>query len=623
MPNFRLLLLLTIIPFMHHAIGQNEPDLNLEEIYTNFSLPLALTHCGDDRIFIVEKAGKIIAIEKSTGERYTFLDIQDIVSINSNERGLLGLAFHPNFDSNGFFFVNFTNNQGNTEIQRYQVFFDNPKLADPNSGLSIITIDQPYGNHNGGCIAFGPDNYLYIGMGDGGSGGDPQNFAQNPNSYLGKMLRLNVDASTPSNPYFIPAENPGSTPIVYTGLRNPWRFSFDQVTGDLWIGDVGQNLWEEIDLVPADQLDSLHNFGWRCYEGDAPYNTSGCDDADTYTAPVVVYNSNTQGCSVTGGHVYRGCKYPNLVGMYLYTDYCSGLIWGVRYENGEVTTPNQLLNGPNQDFVSLGEDAEGNLYVIGIVSGKVYAITDNNLEESYSLNINPISCDKSELGSISFISDYDASSWVSIQLNNTDYTDLIFNNLNEGDYTLSLMNENNCMMSLQSSFISPSIASETLNLSVVADPLNPDNDSLATDLGFDNYTWDIDGIVQDDNSNQILIGPGGLYTLTVWNDDRPDCTLTASIFLTTHVEEIAKMSNIKVSPNPINDVLTIKGLENALDQDYQIQIVDPSGKFVYNEVVNAAILANGINLDHLVHGNYLIILRAEANQEVIRLKFSK
>lgn len=203
-------------------------------------------------------------------------------------------------------------------------------MRDPDSEVILLTANQPFANHNGGDVHFGPDGYLYTGLGDGGSGGDPQNYSQTPTSLLGKMLRIDVNSGTP---YAIPPTNPfvGSTAVANEiwalGLRNPWRFSFDRLTGDLWIGDVGQNEWEEVDFQPASSAGG-ENYGWRCYEGNAPYNTTGCGAVGNYVAPVAVYaNTSSLGCSITGGYVYRGSQYPDLYGYYLYTDYCSGRIW--------------------------------------------------------------------------------------------------------------------------------------------------------------------------------------------------------------------------------------------------------------------------------------------------------
>ena len=266
----RKILILCILLLFNNIYSQN---VTLESFGPSFDDPVEIKHAGDDRLFIVEQPGEIkILNSNGTVNSTPFLDIRDEVSTNASERGLLGLAFHPNYPSTPYFFVNYTNNSGDTVIAKYSVSSD-PDIANTNETI-LLTIDQPYSNHNGGCINFGPDGYLYIGMGDGGSGGDPQNYSQNLNSLLGKMLRIDVDNG---DPYAIPNDNPYGDEIWASGLRNPWKFSFD-TNGDLWIADVGQYTWEEINLVTNDP--GGLNYGWRCYEGNHTFNTSSnCPDA--------------------------------------------------------------------------------------------------------------------------------------------------------------------------------------------------------------------------------------------------------------------------------------------------------------------------------------------------------
>ncbi|HRW76953.1 MAG TPA: PQQ-dependent sugar dehydrogenase, partial [Saprospiraceae bacterium] len=329
MPKF-ILLFPIICLFLHTGLAQ---DILLEPVANGFSLPVDIKHAGDDRLYIVEKGGRIRISDLQGNVLATpFLDIDPIVNSGANERGLLGLAFHPDYASNGHFFVNYTGNDGDTRISRFTRSTADPDQADPMSELVLLVVDQPFSNHNAGDLAFGPDGYLYVGLGDGGSGGDPGNRSQNPKEFLGKMLRLDVDGGTP---YAIPTDNPfaGSAetlPEIWSlGLRNPWRISFDRMTGDLWIGDVGQDQWEEVDMEPAGSPGGL-NYGWRCYEGFVPFNTSGCGPANSYVPPVHVYqNTNAIGCSITGGYVYRGSKHPTLYGKYIYTDYCTGIFWSL------------------------------------------------------------------------------------------------------------------------------------------------------------------------------------------------------------------------------------------------------------------------------------------------------
>ena len=251
------------------------------------------------------------------------------------KRGLLGLAFHPDYENNGYFYLNYTGSGGDTRVSRFSVSSD-PDVADANSEVVLFIQDQPEANHNGGNLEFGPDGYLYIGLGDGGGFDDLDNNAQDTSQLLGKMLRIDVDNG---NPYGIPDDNPFIGPdgipdeIWAIGLRNPWRYSFDALTGDLWIADVGQNIWEEINKQPASSAGG-ENYGWRCYEGDVSFNTSGCAPIENYVFPVYDYSHANNNCSVTGGFVYRGNEMPEHYGKYFFCDYCSGTFWTLTEDGG-------------------------------------------------------------------------------------------------------------------------------------------------------------------------------------------------------------------------------------------------------------------------------------------------
>lgn len=339
------------------------------------------------RLFIVEKQGRIKVLNLKTGvlNATLFLDIDALVGgglSTNDERGLLGLAFHPDYQNNGYFYVDYTNNVGTTTVARYSVSND-PEVADPGSALILLTIFQPFSNHNGGWIGFGPnDGFLYISTGDGGSAGDPGNRAQDiTNQLLGKMLRIDVDGNDgPGGNYGIPAGNPfvgitGDDEIWAYGLRNPWRSSFDRATGDLYIADVGQNAWEEIDFQPADSTGG-ENYGWRCYEGDHTFNTGGCPPAKTMVFPIHEY-SHALGRSLTGGYVYRGCAIPTLDGTYFFADYVFTRLWSFTYEgkNNPTVTSRIAELSPSSDGFSInqissfGEDARGELYIVDQGSG--------------------------------------------------------------------------------------------------------------------------------------------------------------------------------------------------------------------------------------------------------------
>ncbi len=341
------------------------PDPNAyswQLLVSGLERPVDLQADGSGRLFIIEKVGRIRILQNGQLVQTPFLDITDRVGSSSNEQGLLGLAFHPNYAQNGRFFVNYTNESGNTVIARYQVSND-PNIADPTSEVKLLGVNQPFPNHNGGVLAFGPDGYLYAGLGDGGLAGDPFGNAQKTDVLLGKILRLDVDSA---EPYVVPADNPFGNEIWAYGLRNPWRISFDMATSDLFIGDVGQGDWEEIDYLPAGSSGGT-NFGWDFREGRHDYE--GTAPAGL-TEPVAEYSHQEGGCSVTGGYVYRGSM-PEWNGIYLYGDYCTGYVWGlIKSENG---WQSQLLFETGARITSFGQDEMGELYLVSD-AGDVYKL---------------------------------------------------------------------------------------------------------------------------------------------------------------------------------------------------------------------------------------------------------
>ncbi len=368
-----IVLLFTLILIV---LGKNMyAQFTMQQAYPNltFSSPVDLQYApdGTDRIFVVEQAGRIKVFENNgnTTTIKTFLDITDRVT-SGGETGLLGLAFHPDYSSNGYFYVDYTTpNPLRTHVSRFKVTA-NPDSADKNSELVLLEVAQPFANHNGGRVIFGPDDYLYIGLGDGGSGGDPNDYAQNRTVLLGKILRIDVDNPSSGLNYGIPPDNPfvGNTQgwreeIYSFGMRNPWRFSFDHSTGRLWCGDVGQNSWEEIDTIT-----SGGNYGWRCYEGNHPYNLSGCNAAD-YLFPIWEYDHTGSNCSITGGYVYRGMRRPELIGTYIYGDYCSGNVWSLDYSS--VNLSNTQISTAVASILSFGVDMNNELYVL-CSNGKIY-----------------------------------------------------------------------------------------------------------------------------------------------------------------------------------------------------------------------------------------------------------
>jgi len=356
--------------------GTGPVALNVQKMPGSYARPTFVTNAGDGsgRLFVLEKPGRIRIIRDGAAVSAPFLDISSLVRSTGNEQGLLGLAFHPDFERNGRFFVAYTALDAANTVAEYRVTGTaGSDRADGTSGRVLLAVPDQYANHNGGMLAFGPDGYLYISMGDGGSGGDPDGNGQKLNSLLGKLLRIDVDGG---EPYAIPADNPfradGQRREIWAyGLRNPWRFSFDREAGDAWIADVGQNKYEEIDFQPANSKGG-ENYGWNTMEGSQCYKpATGCDQSGM-VKPVFEYDHG-DGCSVTGGYVYRGTAIPALAGRYVFTDYCSATLWiTTRGPDGAFST---VESGALPDGVSaFGEDEAGELYITVDGEGAVYRL---------------------------------------------------------------------------------------------------------------------------------------------------------------------------------------------------------------------------------------------------------
>lgn len=398
------------------SAGTPPSDLEAVLLANGLNRPVAVRHAGDgsDRVFIIEKPGRIRIFDLNTNTLLTtpFLAIEGDVDDGGNEQGLLGLAFHPDYASNGFFYVNYTFDPGaqpdRTRIERYTVSGD-PNVANAGSAVNILEIVQDASNHNGGDIHFGPDGYLYIGMGDGGGAGDTDNNSQNPLQLLGKMLRIDVDAATAegvpltdqaSNAafggedcglignYAVPADNPfvgadGTCDETWAlGVRNPFRFSFDRATGDMFIADVGQGAIEEVSFQPASSSGG-ENWGWRCYEGSNTFNTTGCLPQENYDFPILEYGHGGGNCSITGGFRYRG-SISGFVGTYVYADYCSGNIWFADDDSGSWVTSIWSESGSAFQFgiTSFGEDEAGELYFVDD-NGELYRFESDSSQNIY------------------------------------------------------------------------------------------------------------------------------------------------------------------------------------------------------------------------------------------------
>ena len=449
---------LTVLSFFIISITYSQSVI-LESFGPEFDSPVEIKNAGDTRLFVVEQPGRIKVLNVDGNVNSTsFLDISSSVNYGG-EKGLLGLAFHPNYPTNPSFFVNYINNSGNTVISKFTVSV-NPDIANTEENI-LMTINQPYSNHNGGCINFGKDGYLYIGMGDGGSGGDPQNYAQNLNSLLGKMLRINIDHDGAE--YSIPEDNPyvgidNTQPEIWSyGLRNPWKFSFDTYdTGgsleidDIWIADVGQNEFEEINLVDNYNGDDI-NYGWRCYEGDDVYNNgSNCPSSNDLTFPIATYSHSSSGqfkCSITGGYVYRGSVLNNMHGVYFFADYCSGEIGLLNKEN-DVWDYNLVTPSYNGSWVTFGKDMNDELYVAS-VNGGLYkivnaALSSNEIENNnFSIYPNPFSdiINFNNTEESLDIKIYDINGKNILSIENYRQNSLDLKNLNSGVYFIKVNNQ--------------------------------------------------------------------------------------------------------------------------------------------------------------------------------------
>lgn len=590
-------------------------DLELIEFANGFSLPVDIVNMGDTRLFVVERGGTIkVVFEDGTLNTNDFLDISDRVLDNQSERGLLGMAFHPNYLNNGYFYVNYTGTGGHTRISRFSVAND-PNTADPNSEVILMTIDQPEWNHNGGCVRFGPDGYLYIGMGDGGSGGDPWGNAQNTNTFLGKILRLDVDNGTP---YGIPPNNPFVNDanvldeIWATGVRNPWRFSFDRETGDLWIGDVGQNAWEEIDFQPANSLGG-ENYGWKCNEGNHVFDIFSCDNMINYVDPVHEYvNNNSVGRSVTGGVRYRGTEYSAMYGHYFFADFVSGRIWTLRDDGTGNWISQEWLNWSNNQISTFGEDMNGELYMSAYGQGRIYKVIE--ICGGLGLEINgktDVSCFGFEDGAIS-LDVLGGGDPMNINWSNG-MTGAELEDLPAGIYTATITGSNGC-----SSTVNVEIA-EPDEIFVEVEAFFVSGGALLEVTGmYNSYEWYQDGNLVSTDPSYTTSDDGSYYVIVT---DANGCESTSEILevFIENVNDVPGLSNIEVTPNPFENNFSLK-LQTDKRLELKLQVLDISGKMTFSE----DILANGqfekqIDLFGLSSGVYLLYLENEEGKAVQRL----
>ncbi|MBI1224759.1 MAG: T9SS type A sorting domain-containing protein [Bacteroidetes bacterium] len=567
----------------------------LQQFATGFTRPCDIANCGDDRLFIVEQRGYIWILDKTGFKLPTpFLNIDPIVGSSGNEQGLLGLAFHPDYPNTPYFYVNYTDNSGDTHISRFSVSDTDPNIADPNSELNLFTVDQPYSNHNGGCVKFGPDGYLYIGLGDGGSGGDPQGNGQKLTTFLGKMHRIDVDNGTP---YSIPPTNPFvSDPntldeIWALGMRNPWRFSFDRLTGDLWIGDVGQDDWEEVDFQPANSTGG-ENYGWKIMEGTHCYppSTSNCDMTGL-TLPVAEYaNAGATGCSMTGGFVYRGFSYPELYGRYLYTDYCSGLLWSLEPDGNGGWTKTQIADFINNQLVSFGENKNGELFLLGNGNGIVYRLTESTEVWGYTLNSQAPTCPGDATGAIQI--QFTANTPTPTVTWADGPTGPSRTNLTAGTYTATIVGVNGSIAKEQVT-IGAAVSISTL----VSDVVCPGGDDGAIGIVVQGSSGPATAVWSDGGTGLERIGlTAGPYSVTVttsegciFNEDfnvvtllqspTPTISLVGDTLLTIDAsyDSYQWLLNGEIIPNATDSIFTPFTDPNHSDATYSVLVEDEFG----------------------------------------------
>ncbi len=472
--------------------------------------PIFLTHAGDGsgRLFILEQAGRILIVQNGELLETPFLDIRFEVGSNGNEQGLLGLAFHPRYTENGYFYVNYTDRNGDTVIARFQVKASDPNQSDPASELRLLQIPQPYANHNGGMVAFGPDGYLYLGLGDGGSGGDPRGNGQSLDSLLGKILRIDVDHG---NIYETPPDNQftgGQRPEIWAyGLRNPWRFSFDRLTSDLFIADVGQNQWEEINFLPANSPAGA-NFGWNYFEASHPYGDAQPPAGMQFIQPVFEYSHNP-GCSVTGGYVYRGQDLPEWNGIYLFGDYCSGEVKGI-FRDSSGTWQQAVLFETQGLISSFGEDEQGEIYLVDL-AGSVYRLSRN-----------PLSLENIPKYSILLNIDYDQHSYrgsETVGYTNTEretIEKLIFRLLPNGRQTYGSGSLIVSQVRVDGEIVGPTLSGQDTILEVpLPTPLKP-GEKVQLDLDFSGQVSEDFGGAENPNGYGIFNYSDGILAMASW-----------------------------------------------------------------------------------------------------------
>ena len=617
-----------------------QPTLTFSPFATGLSRVVDIRHCNDSRLFMVQQAGKIIICDSLGTPRATpFLDLAGISSNPSSagdERGLLGMAFHPNFKQNGYFYVNYTASSGGaTKIVRYTVNPLDSNLADASSALILLSITQPFSNHNGGCLRFGPDGYLYIGTGDGGSGYDPNGNGQNLTVLLGKMLRLDVDNPLPPLNYGIPASNPyvgtaNRGEIWSYGLRNPWKWAFDRIYGDIWIADVGQSAWEEVNYEPMGATGG-RNYGWRCYEGLLPtptINQANCPAFNTTVAPIAVFDHST-GCSITGGYIYRGGKYNDLNGYYIYTDYCDSKIRLTKNNyDGTFTTYNLGTVAGTGEYVAFGEDYRGELYLANKFNGTVRKIGTSTCAPTAAIigNTNEITiCPGASYPNLSAIYNPENTyEWYKDGLAIAGATNHNYTPIEVGVYTVLVTNPTACTS--ESSELTISISTQPVVTMTDLDASVCDTDAPLNLVGTPaGGVFSGIGIIGN-TFDPSIAGAGAFdlfYTYTDPNGCGFDTVIVQAIDVTvcTGISQNTKANNLQLYPNPNEGNFTVEFTASA-GTLVQFYITDITGKIVFNSQSTATKGLNRVNLqvNDLQKGFYILKtsdLQSEINKSFI------
>ena len=580
-----------------------QPKIDVVLVAEGFEEPVDITHAGDERLFIVERLGKIKILYPDTSVA-TFLDLTNIVGATGGEQGLLGLAFHPNYASNGYFYVNYTDFAGDTHISRFTRSLGDPEKADSTSEMNLLFMDQPASNHNGGDLNFGPDGYLYIFMGDGGGAGHNRSQDITDNK-LGKILRIDVDGGSP---YAIPADNPyvgidGDDEIWAIGLRNPWRSNFDRLTGDLWIGDVGADSWEEIDFIANDTTEFM-NFGWKCYEGNMLREGTLCDTiVPDFDFPVFVYphDINTGGFAITGGFVYRGSAFPALYGKYIFCDYISGNFWTLSpdgFGGYEATFYDYVID----HITSFGENIDGEIFACINDNGNIYQVVDACQNFAATSSITHANAATINNGAIDITVSNGTAPYTFLWSNGATTQDI--SGLSAGTYTVDITDNIGCAIT---------IVAEVENLCSEATGIVSTPSATSVFINWDDvgatgyrvlYKPVGPGPFSQINTPVSAINISGLnpstpYTFKIRNKcpGAPGSFTANGNFVTLPLKIDLINEDIHVFPNPGNDVITIA---NAIEPTI-LSIYSYNGELVGTYQINGE---STINISHLSNGIY-------------------